>query len=109
MTDIALIRAWVRRAKGIASASGATLAATLDSINDAILGSGVQDGQVILSTSEAGGQVAFAIPQGMTPLDLARINEEAIAWCNQFTNPENPPMTQRRIKRLRVSFFRAKP
>ncbi|MGN6556216.1 MAG: hypothetical protein ACTHLW_21100 [Verrucomicrobiota bacterium] len=81
----------------------------LDDINDALIGDGVQNGQILVSTSEAGGSVSFALPPGHTPLELAILNEEAIKFCNHFNDPENPPLTGRRIQRLRASFWRARP
>ena len=59
------------------------------------------------SSAEAGGSVTFSIPPGHSPLDLMALCQEALDWCNQFPDPNNPPATQRRIKRLRVSFAKA--
>ena len=108
--DIRMIRAWVRRARTTAKATGKTLTAVLDEINNAVLGSGAQDGGVVISTSEGGGTVSLSFPPGMRPLELAALNEEAIAWCHQFSDPNTPPIdSPRRIMRLRATFFKSKP
>src|SRR5262245_38376136 len=106
-SDILIIRAWVRAAASTAKSTGKKLTAVLDEINAAILGGGVQDGQVLVSTSEPGGSVSFTLPPGHTPLELAALNEEAIAFCAQFPDPDSPDLTARRIKRLRASFAKA--
>lgn len=104
-----VIRAWVRAASRAAKAAGKPLSTVLDEINDGILASGPQSGGIVISSSEAGGSVTFALPPGHTPLELAALNEESIAWCNQWPDPENPPMVCRRIKRMRASFAKARP
>lgn len=115
--DITKVLSHVRWAKGIAKASGRTLAQVFDSINNAIKANAFQvdargtitGGQVVSSTAEAGGSVAFAFPAGTTPDELVSVNEESIAYCNGFSDPENPNLTLRRIKRMRASFWRARP
>lgn len=107
--DILAIRAWVRRAKRVATATQKKLSEVLDDINDAILGGGIQDGQVVVSCSEGGGSSSFAMMPGLTPIELASLNEQAIAWCNSFNDPENPVLNARRITRMRVSFSKGVP
>ncbi len=92
----------------MAGQTGKELLMVLDEINAAIL-SGAQSAQILSSSNEAGGSVSFAFPPGQSPLELAALNEEAIAWCNGFTDPNNPPLTGgRRIRRLRASMWKAK-
>src|SRR5574340_759849 len=104
--DISHIRAWVRQAKRVAGQTGKPLSQVLEEIGEAVL-SGAQSCQIVSSTSEAGGSVSLTFPPGQSPLELASLNESAIAWCNSFPNPENPPLNGRRIQRLRVSFWKA--
>ncbi len=107
--DITVIRAWVRSAKATAGTTGKTLTQVLNEIGQQILSQGVQSGQVLIGTSEGGGSASFALPPGHTPLELAGLNEEAIQFCNQWPDPNNPNLNMRRIVRLRASFWRAKP
>lgn len=107
--DITVIRAWVRSAKRTSTLTAKKLTVVLDEINAGILSGGVQSGQIVIATSEGGGSVSFTLPPGHTPLELAALNEEAIGFCNQFSDPNNPNLNPRRITRLRASFWRAKP
>jgi hypothetical protein len=105
MANILEILAWTRKAKRAATASSKTLAQIFDDLNDAILSPGVISGQVLISSSEANGSFSFTFPPGHTPLDLVRLNEEAILYCSTCPDPENPILSlPKRIKRLRVSF-----
>ena len=107
--DVLVIRAWLRSAIRASKASGKPLSQVLDDINAAIMGNGIQNGQVVIATSEAGGTISMALPTGHTPLELAALNEEAIAYCAQCPDPEVPNITTRRIKRLRFGFANAVP
>ncbi len=105
------MRAWLSRAKRLANdASGLTVAEVLDQIGEKIA-EGVQDaGGVVVSTSEAGGSVSFAFPQGHSPHDLAVTNEAAkslavrmgLAKAEDFIVPP-----ARMVTRLRADFRRA--
>src|SRR5262249_34920051 len=108
-TDVLIIRSWLRSAKRAAKEAGKPLSQVLDEINSAILRNGVQNGVVVIGSSEAGGSTSFALPSGPTPLELAALNEEATAYCAECADPENPDLTTRRIKRLRVSFAKSFP
>jgi hypothetical protein len=103
---ILLIRALVASAKNKAP-DGRKLTEFIGDIRDAIFADSIQDGKILVSSAEAGGSVTFAIPPGHTPLELMELCQEALDWCNQFSDPNNPPETQRRIKRLRADFSRA--
>lgn len=105
--EIAHIRSWIRAALSTATQQSKPLQQVLAEINSAIYSTGVQNGQIVISTSEAGGSVSIAVQPGLSPLDLAELNEEAIAYCNQFPDPNNPDLNRRRIKRMRASFFRS--
>jgi len=107
--DITVIRAWVRSANETAKQTQKKLTTVLTEIGSGILSSGVQSGQIVISTSEGGGSVSFSLPPGHTPLELAALNEEAIQFCNQFPDPDKPNLNARRITRMRASFWRAKP
>lgn len=103
-----LLRAWVRRAKRAVGKSS-TLAETLEAIGDALL-EGPTGGAIVISTSEAGGTVSFQLPPGHTPLELAALNEDAIAWAVDAGLIDATELTipaGRRIMRLRASFAQA--
>jgi hypothetical protein len=106
---ILIIRAFANSASRLAVAANppSTLTKFLQAMQDAIFQNEIQDGKILISTSEAGGAVAFQIPQGQTPTDVLALVQEALDWCNQYPDPDHPPLTARRIKRLRASFAKA--
>jgi hypothetical protein len=69
----------------------------LEDLQVALFDGSVAEGKVLISTSEAGGEVTFAIPDGFTPITLLRLVESAIKEL------EGKP----KIRRLRVSFAKA--
>jgi hypothetical protein len=105
-----VLRAWVRRAKRAAgNDSAGALAEVLEAIGDALL-EGPTGGAIVISTSEAGGSVSFQLPPGHTPLELAALNEDAIAWAVESGIISNADLTipaGRRIMRMRASFSKA--
>lgn len=103
-----LIRAFVASARKLVT-DEKPLTEVLGDIRDAIFAGGIQDGKVLIGTAEAGGSTTFAVPPGHEPLELLALAQEAIDYCNQFSDPDNPPTTARRIRRLRVSFAKAIP
>jgi hypothetical protein len=106
---ILIIRGFANSASRLAASATppTTLTKLLQGIQDAIFQNEIQDGKILISTAEAGGAVTFAIPQGQTPTDILALVQETLDWCNQYTDPDNPPLTARRIKRLRASFAKA--
>jgi hypothetical protein len=112
---ITLITALVASAKRRAP-DGRALVDFIGDIQDAIFSDNIQDGKVLVSSAEAGGTVTFAMPPGHSPLELMALCQEAIAWCYQFPNPNDPKrpdgtsaLIPRRIKRFKVSFRKAIP
>ena len=104
---ILLIRAFVESARASAQASGKSLAQILADIRNAIFNGELRDGKILISSAEAGGTVTFSVPAGHAPLEIMELAQESIDWCNQFPDPNNPPATARRIRRLRASFAKA--
>jgi hypothetical protein len=106
---ILLIRAFVESARSAAAASGKTLTQVLADIRNAIFNGELRDGKILISSAEAGGTVTFTVPAGHAPLEIMELAQEALDWCGQFPDPDNPPSTARRIRRLRASFAKAIP
>jgi hypothetical protein len=106
---ILLIRAFIESARSSAATSGKSLTQVLADIRNAIFNGGLRDGKILISSAEAGGTVTFIVPAGHSPLEILALAQESIDWCNQFPNPDNPPATARRIRRLRASFAKAIP
>ena len=104
---VLFIRSFVESARSIGAQTGKPLSQVLAEIRNAIFSDELQNGKILISSAEAGGTVTFAIPTGHSPLEIMALAQEAIDWCNQFPDPDNPPATARRIRRLRVSFDKA--
>lgn len=100
---ILLIRALVESARDLAT-QDTPLTKVLAAIRTAIFNGDIANGKVLLTTIEAGGTTTFALPAGHTPLEVMALVQEALDWCNQFPDPDDPPATARRIRRLRASF-----
>lgn len=64
----------------------------------------VTEGTVLISSSEAGGSTLMQIPQGITPLDIVELCEQAISFLATLPDPMNVNFTSRDIWRLKVSF-----
>jgi hypothetical protein len=106
---ILFIRSFVESARNTGQQANKPLTQVLADIRNAIFSDELQNGKILISTGEAGGTVTFAVPAGHTPLEIMALAQEAIDYCNQFPDPNNPPATARRIRRLRVSFAKAIP
>jgi hypothetical protein len=102
-----LIRSFVESARALGVQASKPLTLVLSEVRNAIFSDNIQNGKVLISSGEAGGTVTFALPPGHTPLEIMALAQEAIDWCNQFPDPNNPPPSLRRIRRLRVSFDKA--
>ncbi|HVU07846.1 MAG TPA: hypothetical protein VHG89_04805 [Verrucomicrobiae bacterium] len=100
---ILLIRALVESARDMATEQ-TPLTEVLSAIRTAIFNGDIANGKVLLTSIEAGGTTTFALPAGHTPLEVMALVQEALDWCNQFSDPDNPPRNARRIRRLRGSF-----
>lgn len=100
---ILLIRALVESARDMVTET-TPLTKVLSAIRTAIFNGDIANGKVLLTSIEAGGTTTFALPAGHTPLEVMALTQEALDWCNQFADPDNPPKTARRIRRLRGSF-----
>lgn len=109
MERITLIRSFVESARSIGAETNKPLTQVLSEIRNAIFRDELQNGKILISSAEAGGTVSFAIPAGHSPLEIMALAQEAIDWCHQFSDPDHPPKTARRIRRLRVSFAKALP
>lgn len=79
----------------------------LQSMRDALIEGNIQNGTVLISTSENGGTASFAIPKGLEPLGLLDLVQETIQWLSSFTPPEDYTYTKRTIRRMRASFSKA--
>jgi hypothetical protein len=66
----------------------------LQEIQDAIFQNDLQEGKVLISNTESGGTVTFAIPKGHTPMEIGDLVQMAIDSISG----------RRAIRRLRVSF-----
>jgi len=101
-----LLNAFIRGAKLRATELGGvnTLTSVLESIILGRFKSEATNGRTVVSTSEAGGSVSFHFPDMLTPAEVMALAEEALEYCAQFSDPNNPPLTFRRIRRMRVSF-----
>lgn len=104
---VLLIRAFVESARQSAEQTGKPLTTVLADIRNAIFNGEVQDGKVLVGSAEAGGTSSFMIPPGHAPLEIMELAQEALDWCGQFADPDNPPKASRRIRRLRISFAKA--
>jgi hypothetical protein len=104
---ILFIRSFVESARAIGQQTAKPLTQVLSEIRNAIFSDELQSGKILISSAEAGGTVTFAVPAGHSPLEIMALAQEAIDWCNQFPDPNNPPDTARRIRRLRASFDKA--
>jgi hypothetical protein len=110
MSDrILFIRSFVESARAIGTQTGKPLTQVLGEIRNAIFSDELQNGKILISSNEAGGSVTFGVPAGHTPLEIMALAQEAIDWCYQFDDPNNPPATARRVRRLRASFSKAIP
>ena len=94
----------VRRAKRKAPSG---VLAYLETWQDALMDDDVASGKMLISTAEAGGSVSFSALPGYSPIEMLRLVEEAIQWLQTQADPNNPNLTPRRIKRMRVSFAKA--
>jgi len=100
-----LVRAFVRAA--MLQANGGAIKPVLEQIILGKFQSEVTDGKTLVSTSEAGGTVTFALPNNLGPAEIMALAEEAIEWLDNQPDPANPNLSPRRIRRLRVSFDKA--
>lgn len=66
----------------------------------------ISTGKVLISSTEVGGTVTFAVPPGMNPEALFALVNEAIQWLESQDDPTDP-VFPRRIKRGRFSFSKA--
>lgn len=100
------LSAFVRAAKLKATKDGVSLKAVVESIVLGQFESSVVNGRTLVRTSEGGGSVDFALPEGLTPGDLLELASEALRWIEAQPDPDNPGLP-RSVKRLRVCFDRA--
>lgn len=68
---------------------------------------GINNGTILVGTSENGGSATFQITNEFNPDTFSDLVEEAIEWLEQQPDPNNPNLSPRRIKRLRVTFNKA--
>ena len=101
------IQAFVESARAAAQSGGMPITQVLADVRNAIFNGELRDGKVLIGSAEAGGSITFTVPPGHSPLEIMELLQEAINWCHQFPNPENPTQHSRRIRRLRVSFAKA--
>lgn len=104
---IVLVRSFVESARAIGAEAGKPLTLVLAEIRNAIFRDELQNGKILISSSEAGGTVTFVVPPGHSPLEIMALAQEAIDWCSGFPDPNNPSASTRRIRRLRASFDQA--
>lgn len=104
---ILFIRSFVESARSVGQQTGKPLTQVLAEIRNAIFSDELQSGKILISSAEAGGTVTFAVPAGHTPLEIMSLAQEAIDWCGQFPDPNNPPASSSRILRLRADFRKA--
>jgi hypothetical protein len=104
---VLFIRSFVESARTIGTQTGKPLTQVLVEIRNAIFSDELQNGKILISSAEAGGTVTFTVPAGHSPLEIMALAQEAIDWCSQFPDPNNPPTSARRIRRLRASFDKA--
>lgn len=100
------LSAFLRAAKLKATKDGVSLKAVVESIVLGQFESSVVDGRTLVRTSEGGGSVDFALPDGLTPGELLELASEALRWIAAQPDPDNPGLP-RSVKRLRVCFDRA--
>jgi Fe-S cluster assembly ATPase SufC len=62
------------------------------------------DGRILVHTAEAGGECQFAVPAGMSALDILALTEEAIQFIENQPDPSNICLTTRRVTKLKASF-----
>lgn len=103
MADISKIEGLVRVAK---IKNDADPLAFLKLLLVAIYEQDISTGKVLISSTEVGGSVTFALPPGMTPDSLFSLVNEAIQWLESQDDPTDPQFS-RRIKRGRFSFSKA--
>ena len=84
-----------------------TLVSALNGLVTQKWAANVVNGQIVLSTSEAGGSVTFTFERAYTPAELAVMAEEALEWVNTLADPENPPLDVARYNRLYATFHKA--
>lgn len=108
MADITTIRAIVESARDQSKAKGVSLTGVLKNIRNGLFESDARYGKTVISTSEAGGTITFALDPNMPPLQVMALFQKCLDWCNTFTDPDNPPSTGKRKVRMRASFARAR-
>jgi hypothetical protein len=92
-----VIRALAGSAARIAERTGKTAQQVLQAAIDDVFENGVAGGKVVISTSEAGGSVNFALPQGRTQEDTIELLQRTLDFL----------AGKREIRRLRASFRQA--
>src|SRR5438046_2288385 len=101
-----LLRALVLAAKKQA-VNPATPTSILEGIVVGKFTSEITSGKTLISSTEGGGVVTFALMSDLTPSDIVALAMEALSWLQDQPDPANPSLYPRRIKRLRASFIRA--
>lgn len=86
------------------SGTPTTLTEVLVALQQGIFVDSITNGRAMVSSTMSGNSMSFMLPDGIQPADVMALAEEALAWCQQFTDPDNPTFAAQRITRLRVNF-----
>ncbi len=110
--DQLLFAAFVRGAKlaGAAASPTKTAKQVLEAIILSRFTSEATNGRTLISTSEAGGSVAFTFPEMLNPAEVMAYAEKALQWIEAQPDQNNLDLSKlNRVGRLRASFFHARP
>jgi hypothetical protein len=97
---------FIQAAQLRATQANTTAKAVIEAILIGQFTSSVAKGRTVIQTSEAGGSVQFAIPDGLSPAEVMEMAGRALRWIDSRPDPNNPGLP-REVTRLRVSFDRA--
>lgn len=100
------LTAFIQAAKLKAAKDQTTAKAVVEAIVLGQFESAVVNGRTVIRSSEAGGEVEFSLPEGLTPSELIELASTALQWINRQPDPLNVGLPQT-VKRLRVCFNRA--
>lgn len=102
-----LIKAFVRAAVLQAQAVGgsATPKSILETLVLGRFTTEVTDGKTIVATTIGEQSVTFHVPNDLTPTQILELAEAALQVIEAETDPENPTLTRRRVKHLKVRFL----
>jgi hypothetical protein len=98
---------FIQTAQLRATQAGTTAKAVIEAILVGQFQSSVSNGRTIIQTAEAGGSVQLAIPDGLSPAEVTELAGRALPWIEARPDPNNPGLP-REVRRLRVTFGRAR-